>query len=309
VVFALRQMMANRSLTLAIVLTLGLGIGATTAIFSVVHTVLLRPLPYADPDRIVVLWETFREFTQGRASPGHYHDWAEQSMVLEATAAHQARTYTLAGDADPERILAARVTPEFFRVQSMPPAAGRYFLPEEGRPGARVAVLSYELWQRRFGGDAGVVGREVELSGEPHLVVGVAPRAFTLTDFDERLWTPLSFEPDQRANYGSHSFLVLAKLKPGVTLERAQSDLDRVTAGIRERHPDEMQNRGINVQPLLGTLVAGYRTQLWVLLGAVAFVLLIACGNVASLLLARAPWWRISACASSLAWGPPDSRG
>ena len=284
--FALRQMRSYRSLTLAAVLTLALGVGGTTAIFSVVHSVLLRPLPYANADRLVMVWETYRGFPQGRASPGHFHDWKEQSRVLETAGTWSARTYNLTSDGEPERVQGAQVTPSFFAAQYMRPALGRYFGPDQGD--ARVVVLSYGFWQQRFAGDSGIVGRDITLNGQQFTVVGVTPAAYTLTEFDERLWTPMGFTPQDRANYDDHGLQVIGKLKPGVTLAQAQADLARVTEDIRRRAPRAMTSRGVNVESFVDTLVGGYRTQLWVLLGAVGFVLLIACTNVASLLLARA---------------------
>jgi putative ABC transport system permease protein len=247
--------------------------------------VLLRPLPFTDSDRVVVIWERVGE-GQGRASAGHFHDWAEQSSVFTAVTAWQQRNYNIT-DGEPTRLLGARVTPNFFQVQHMPPAAGRYFLPGE-TAASRVAVLSHPLWQTRFNGDPSIVGKEITLNGEKHTVVGITPAAFTLTQFDERLWTPLTFAPDQRTNYGAHFLMVFGKLKPDVTMEQAQGELERVTEGIRARQPEQMQDRGVRVQSFTDVLVGSYRTQLWVLLGAVTFVLLIGCGNVASLLLARA---------------------
>ena len=286
VLLALRQMRWQLSLTLAAVLTLALGIGGTTAIFSVVNSVLLRPLPYADADRLVTVWETFRDFPQGRASVAHYYDWKEQSRVLENAGAWNARTFNITGEGDPERVQGARVTPSFFDVQYMRPALGRYFRADESE--ARVVVLSYGFWQQRFAGDPAILGRDVTLNGQQFSVIGITPAAYTLSEFEERLWAPLSFTPQDRTDYNDHGLLVVGKLKPGVTREQAQADLMRVTEDIRERQPAAMMSRGVNVQPYVDVLIGSYRTQLWVLFGAVGFVLLIACGNVASLLLARA---------------------
>jgi predicted permease len=271
---------------LAAVLTLALGIGGTTAIFSVVNSVLLRPLPYADADRLFNLFETFRGCPQGRASHAHYYDWQEQSRVLEAAGAWAGRTFNITSAGDPERVQGARVTPSFFDVQYMKPELGRYFRPDESE--ARVVVLSYPFWQQRFAGDPGILGRDITLNGQQFKVIGVTPAAYTLTEFEERLWAPISFTPEERANYDDHGLLVVGKLKPGVTRHQAQADLERVTEDIRKRVPSSMANRGVNVETYVQVLIGAWRTQLWVLLGAVGFVLLIACGNVASLLLARA---------------------
>jgi predicted permease len=264
------------------------GIGATTSIFSVVNAVLLRPLPYTDSERIVIVWETLGDIQQGRASPGHLRDWTEQSSTLESTAAWGSRNYNLTGAGEPERLIGAAVSPAWFEVLNMPPAAGRYFQPGEAAPGTRVAVLSHGLWQTRFGGDRSVVGRSIQLNGEPFTVIGVAAAGYTLTEFDEQLWTTLQIPPAEQENYGSHGLFVIGKLKPGVTRDMAQADLARVTEGIRQRHPEAMVDRSVNVTRYADTLIGDYRTQLLVLLGAVLFVLLLACGNVASLLLARA---------------------
>jgi predicted permease len=285
--YALRVMRASPTFTAAIVLTLALGIGATTAIFSVVNAVLLRPLRYADADRMVIIWERSGQ-GRGRASVGHFYDWTEQSSgrVFESTSAFQNRSFNLT-DGEPTRLYGARVTPSFFQTGYIPPAAGRYFLPSE-TDASRVTVLSYNLWQTRFSADPAIVGKEITLNGEKHTIVGITPAAYTLTPDDERLWTPLTFTPEQRTNYGAHSYVVFAKLKPGVTIAQAQRELQRITEDIRRRDPENMKDRGVEVQSFTETLVGDYRTQLWVLLGAVTFVLLIGCGNVASLLLARA---------------------
>jgi len=284
-VYALRLMRAHPTFTAAIMLTLALGIGATTAVFSVVNAVLLRPLPYRDADRIVLLAETFRG-GRGSASGGHFNDWTTQSRSLETTSIWQPRTINLT-EGEPERLRAARVTPSFFNVLYVRPALGRYFLPEENAD-SRVTVLSHPLWVTRFSADSSILGRQVRLSGEPHTVVGVAPASFTMTEFDERLWTPFAIAAAQTTNYGAHMFTVFGKLKAGATIEQAQADLATITEGIRQLVPDEMNERGVQVVAYRELLVDTIDTQLWVLLGAVTFVLLIGCGNVISLLLARA---------------------
>jgi predicted permease len=283
--YALRLMRAHPTFTAAIVLTLALGIGATTAIFSVVNAVVLRPLPYANSERMVLVFERFRD-GRGRASAGHYNDWAEQTQAFTAVAAFANQTFNLT-DGEPTRVLGARVTPSFFQAAYMPPALGRYFLPTETEA-SHVVVLSHDAWRSHFGGDSAVLGREIALSGQRYTVVGVAPAAYTLTPSDERLWVPMSFTPERRVNYGAHNLTVFALLKPGVTLVQAQRDLERVTEGIRQRNPENMKDRGVVAEYFADSLLGGYPTQLWVLFAAVTFVLLIGCGNVASLLLARA---------------------
>jgi predicted permease len=292
---AVRMLRHNPGFTTVAVLTLALGIGLTTAVFSVFNAVLLRPLPYVDGERIVLVRETLRGV--GNASVGHFHDWTEHSTVFEHTSAGQGVTYNLADAGDPERIRGMRVTPGYFEVAHMPPALGRYFTASDVDLGGRVVVLSHSLWQARFGGDRAIIGRSIRLGDESHTVIGVAPAAYALTDptragvtggFSSQLWTPLMFTPEQRANFGNHYLGVLAKLKPEVTLARAQEDLERVTRGIAERHPEEMASRGVLVQSLQEQLVGSGRQPLFVLMTAVALVLFIGCVNIASLLTARA---------------------
>lgn len=293
--YGLRQLTAYPLSSAMLIGTLGLSIGATVSIFSVVNAVLIEPLPYADGDRIVIVWETARGL--GSASAGHFHDWTEQGTIFEATAAVQPATYNLADDGEPERVSGARVTGGYFRVAEIPPAVGRYLSAEEVEAGEAVVVLSHELWQRRFNGDTAIVGRPLRLSGEPHTVVGVAPAAYALNDssggageggFSAQLWTPLRFSPGQRSNYGNHSFRVLAKLRPGVPVAAAQAEMERVTRDIAVRAPENMQGRGVFVQPLRERLVGGAQAQILVLFVSVALVLVIGCVNIASLLLARA---------------------
>jgi predicted permease len=283
--YALRTMGANPAFSLAIALTLALGIGATTAIFSVVNAVLLRPMPYDNANRIVFPLERFGELT-GNASVGHFFDWTEQSQSFEVTAAGQGASYVI-GDGEPTRLRGLRVTPSFFQVLHMRPHAGRYFLPGETDE-SQVVVLSYPLWQTRFAGDPAILGKQLTLNGKKYTVVGITPRDFTLSDVDTQLWTPITFAPAQRTNYGAHFLFVSAMLKPGVTIAQAQRDLERVTEGIRRRLPGEMKDRGVTVQSFNELFIGSYEKQLWVLLGAVVFVLLIGCANIASLLLARA---------------------
>jgi putative ABC transport system permease protein len=294
--YGFRMLRRNPGFTTVAVLTLGLGIGLTTAVFSVVHAVLIRPLPYDDAERIVFVRETFREQI-GNASPGHFHDWSEHATVFDYTAAGQGTTFNLSGEGDPERVRGMRVTPGYFDVARMTPAVGRYFTQQDVENDTRIVVLSHSLWLARFGGDRSIIGQQLRLGGEPFTVVGVAPAPYALTDparvgvtggFSAQLWTPLTFTAELRNNFGNHSLGVLAKLKPGVTRQQAQADLERVTAGIAERHPTQTESRGVAVVPVFDELVGDVKTLLLVLAGAVGFVLLIGCVNIASLLLARA---------------------
>ena len=285
--FALRQMRSRPTVAAAIVLTLALGIGATTSIFSVVNTVLLRPFPWAGADRLVYVSETVNG-NNGSASVGHFHDWMEQNRTFEGMTAFSARTFNLTDGDDAVRIAGLRVTPGYFQVAYAPPVLGRYFRPDETMA-SRVAVLSYPLWQTRYESDSSIVGREIALNGELHTVIGVAGPEYVLSEFSPRVYAPLSFAPpEDRTNYTSHFLTVTGRLRPGVTVAQGREDIVRVTDDIRRRHPDAMQNRNATVEAFSERLIGDLRTQLWVLFGAVTLVLLIGCGNVASLLLARA---------------------
>ena len=284
--YALRVMRAHPAFTAAIVLTLALGIGATTSIFSVVNAVLLRPLPYADADRITMLRETMNGGA-GSVTYGTFRDWTEMSRSFEATTLTQGRTYNLTESGDPARYAGARVTTGFFKTLYTPPALGRYFLDSE-TDASRVVVISHELWQTHFNGDAAIVGRQITLNGQGHTVIGVASASRRLSANTEKLWTIFTPTAQQLNNYGAHTYRVLAKLKPDVTMEQAKADVERIMVDIVRREPTSMGGRGAQIDSYPRLLVDGLDTQLWVLLGAVMFVLLIGCVNVASLLLARA---------------------
>jgi predicted permease len=291
-----RQLRGSPALSAVLIATLGLGLGLTIAVFSVIHAVLLRPLPYANQDRLVVLFETLRASRTGRASVGHFYDWTAQARVLEATAALQTGSFNLATAGDPEQVSASRVTPGFFTVLHVAPAAGRYFTDADVQRTDHLVVLSHGLWQRRFGADPAIIGREVRLNGEPYTVMAVADAGYSIAGDPQSsaaglspdVWTPLTFTPAQRANYGNHAYLVVGKLKAGVDRRTAQDDLERVTRDIARRQPQLMTARSVNVMPLAEMLVGTARTQLYFLLGTVAAVLLIGCVNVTSALVARA---------------------
>jgi predicted permease len=284
---AFRQLIISPMLTAVIMVTIALGIGATVAIFSLLNAVILRPLPWAETDRIVFVYETWRQFRQGSASVGHFYDWTEQGTVFEHTAAMTRATYNLS-DGEPEQVIGARVTPGYFNVMQIPAALGRYFTDGDVARGNRVVVVGHALWRLRFGGDPSLVGRTIRLNGEAHTVVGIAPRENEMTSFAPQLWTPLLFAPPQRQNYGAHSFTVVAKLRPGVTRQAAQADMERVTRGIAQREPRNMEGRGVNVQQYEDIMLGTLRTPAYVMMSSVVIVLLIGCANVANLLLARA---------------------
>jgi putative ABC transport system permease protein len=285
--FALRSLRKSPTLTAAVVLTLALCIGATTAIFSVVYTVLFRPLPYTDPEGLLLIRSTWRGHT-GSFSAGNWADMKREDRVFAHLVPMYAENFNLAGADTPENVTGARVGGDFFALLGVQPALGRAFLPEEDQPGrGEVAVLSDGLWRRRFGGDPGVIGREIRLDGRVHTVVGVMPASLDFALLDEELWVPAAFTPERLAMHDEHFMTVLGRLKPGVTLAQARLELAEISRWLVENHPKENQERGIVPLPLMDELVRDYRVRLFVLLGAVGSVLLIACANIANLLLAR----------------------
>jgi putative ABC transport system permease protein len=286
-----RALAHHRAFSIVAVLTLGLGIGANTAVFSVVDAVFLQPLPYADADRLVVVWEddTAHGYPRDTPAPGNYLDWKESTTVFEDMAATMSADLSLTGDGDPERISVLAVTPNFFSLLGVEPARGRGFVPDDDREGGQNAVIiSDGLWRRRYGGDENVVGREILLNGERCTVVGVTPRGFQLFDTKTDLWAPLTLGPQQKANRNSHFLKVVARLRPGVTLEQARAEMRSTMERIGREFPDEAAGLGAAVIPVREQLTGDAQRPLVVLLAAVALVLLIACVNVGSLMLARA---------------------
>jgi putative ABC transport system permease protein len=290
--YGLRVLRQKPGFTLVAVLTLALGIGANTAVFSLVSAVLVRPLKYPEAERLVMLWEdgSAAGFPQDGPSVGNYADWRARNKVFEEMAAVAQRTYDLTGGGgEPEKILALGVTSNFFPLLGAEALRGRLILPEEDSPGAhRVAVLSHGLWQRRFGGEQTVVGREVLLNGEPYTVVGVLPADFQFAYPNVGVWVPAAFTPEQVADHATHFLEVVARLKPGVTIAQAEADLNAVARRITEENPDDAPNLKAVLVPLREHLAGGARRPLLLLLAAVALVLLIACANVAGVLLSRA---------------------
>ena len=270
-------------------LTLALGIGATTAIFSLVYTVLLSPLPYPDPGQLVRVWETS---PQGDArnvvSSGNVTDWQDRMASFSVLGAHNSpASVTLTGDGDPIRVVAAVTQPQVFRALDVPPSLGRYFVDDDAG-GSPVAVISHAFWQTRFGGDPTALGRDLVLNGSTLPIVGVMPPEFAFPSPDVDVWVPkqdATFDPTERT---SHNYQALARLAPGATVESAQSELDAVVAGITREHPAEMTGWGARVVPLHQDMTREVKSLFWVLLGGVVVVLLIACANLANLLLARA---------------------
>jgi putative ABC transport system permease protein len=284
--FGLRLLWKNPAFTAVTVLALALGIGANTAIFSVVYATLLAPLPYHQPDRIVIVWSKVGGNRNSTAA-GDYLDWKRQSSSFESMAAWTDRQMSLTTSGHPEQIQTQMCTPGFLEVLGQPFSLGRDFLPEEGEIGRdQEIILTHHLWKNRFGAAPRIIGQQVRLNGNPYTVVGVlAPGA---TDrLQTEMYVPLAFKPEQ-VNHDFHWLLVMARLKPGVTIEKANADMASVTGHIAEVFPKSNQGWGASVEALQNDFLSrDTRRALWMLLGAVGFVLLIACANVANLLLAR----------------------
>ena len=288
--FAVRSLSARPGFTAIALLALAVGIGANSAIFSVVHAVLIRPLPFAEPDRLVMIWHDYTESNLPKASISvpSYLEYRDHMQAFEQVAAATPWSANLTGSGDPERVQGMLVTANFLRTLGVGPAAGRDFLPEEDRPGAnRVVILGHGLWERRFASDRSIVGRTVALNGEEHTVVGVLPAGIApLRPAD--LYKPIAFTDAQRApsNHGNEFLLNVARLRAGATLERARAEMDALAARLREQYYD--QGWRVSIVPLRDETVGDVRPALLILMTAVGCVLLITCANVANLLLARA---------------------
>lgn len=289
--FAFRQLRKSPGFTLVAVLTLGLGIGACTAIFSVVNGVLLRPLNYPHSEQIVVIRETdLPKFPEFAVSPLNYLDWVKQTKSWRYLAAYTGAQINLTGQGEPQRLVSVKATAHYFDVYGIQPVLGRWFLPEEDAEGKNhVAVLSYPFWQRIFGGERNVVGRSIQLNGESYLVIGVAPPHFGQQSKVDT-WIPMGFKPDEikPEARGGHYLSVIGRLRPGVTFEQAKAELEVLAAQLARQYPDSNKGWSIKMWRILDYSVGDVRAALYTLLAAVGCVLLIACANIANLLLARA---------------------
>lgn len=289
--FALRQLLKSPGFTLTAVLTLALGIGACTAIFSVVNGVLLRPLDYPEPDRIVVVKESnLPAYPEFSVSPPNFLDWQKQAKSFASLAAVGGQALNLTGDREPQRLIGAKITAQYFDVYGIKPILGRAFLPEEDAPGRNhVVILSHAFWQRAFAGAPDVVGRTLPLNGEPHTVVGIAPPNFGAQNKMDA-WVPMAFTAEETAsdNRGAHYINVTGRLRPGVTATQADAEMKVIAAQLAQQYSDSNKGWSAFVQPLQDYSVRDVRAVLYTLLGAVGCVLLIACANIANLLLARA---------------------
>jgi len=289
--FGLRMLLKSKGFTAVAVLTLALGIGANAAIFSVVNAVLLRPLPYPESDRLVSLTELSPQSERNFITYPNLLDWRAQNHVFEQIAVFRQMNFTLTGNGEPERVIGGQVSAELFPALRVGAALGRTFLTEEDKPGGNpVALLSHSLWRRRFGADPNLIGQSVMLNGMSCQVAGVMPADFQFPNRVE-LWTPLGqtlSDPDWMHRGNGQGIYGVARLKPGVTLAQAKAEMETIALRLEQQYPATNQGRRVSVVPLLEETVGEIRRALMVLLGAVGFVLLIACANIANLLLARA---------------------
>jgi putative ABC transport system permease protein len=288
----LRVLLKNPAYTAAPILVLALGIGANTAIFSVVDAVLLRPLPFRDPARLVQVWhvpppKSFPGMTEFAVSAANFIDWQKQNHVFDKMAILSGSALTLAGNDQPEELQGAAVSSDFFSTMQVRPLLGRTFTDDEDHPGKNhVIVLSYGLWKTRFAANPDIVNRTVNFDGEPYTIAGVMGEKFDYPDFAQ-FWKPMGWSDKERVVRGEHHYLVVARLKSGITLPQAQAEINTISSRLAEQYPDDDKGWGAVIVPLREERVAQVRPSLLILLGAVAFVLLIACANVANLVLAK----------------------
>src|SRR5262245_10945357 len=294
--YGVRMLLKNPGFTLIAVMTLTLGIGANTAIFSVVNATLLRPLPYKNPDRILMIWGTNPGGFGWRGKSGfsapNFLDYQQQNQVFERMATFNSDRFTLSGADNPETIRGGLVTAEFFDVLAVQPILGRTFLPEEAQAGQEhVAMLNYNFWRRRFESDPKIIGQTIRLDATPYTVIGVLPQGFdfSIPDyFDSKdLWVP-NVLPRDNSRRGNKYLNIIARLNPGITLSRAEQDMRTITERLTQEYPGQMTGFGVKLIPLHEQIVGDIRLALLLMFGAAGFVLLIACANVVNLQLARA---------------------
>ncbi len=296
--YGLRMLLKHPGVSAVAVLTLALGIGANTALFSVVNAVLLRPLPYREADRLVSLWANVPDRGRWRATPANFLDWKKQNTTFADMSAYGASTMTLTGDGEPEQLLGTRASAGYFSVVGVEPALGRSFLAEEYETGKnQVVILGHSLWQRRFGARADVINKSISLNGASYTVVGVMPHGIypswptttgevSFNPEQQQFWTPMAFSAEWASLRSAHVLGVIGRLKPGVTVDQAQAEMTTIAARLAQEYPVN-KDEGIVIRPFMEEVVGDVRPALLMLLAAVALVLLIACANIAGLLLAQ----------------------
>lgn len=288
--YAIRNLAKRPGFTAIAILTLAVGIGANTTIFSAVNALLLKPLPFPELDRVVAIWDKVpaRGVEHNEVAFANYIDWRDQNQSFEKLALYRWWSANLTGVEPPERIQGFLVTGNFFDVIGTTPIMGRGFLEHENQPGSdAVAVITHSLWQRRFGGEPNIINKTIALNGITRTIIGVMPEHFNFPKGSE-VYSPLPFTPELAANRQSHSYYVIGRLKPNVSLQSAQAEIDHITGRLEAQYPETNTGLGANVYPIVKDTVRMYDTALWIMMGAVGFVLLIACANVANLMLARA---------------------
>jgi len=289
--YAGRMQLKSPAVTLIVVLALALGIGANTAIFSVINSVLLKPLPYDHPEQLLFLNERSPVLDEMSISYPNFTDWRNQNHVFERIGVYNRNNYNLTGYGEAERIPTGQVSADLFAALRVNPLMGRLFTNDEDKPGAApVVVLSYALWQRRFGGQANILNQTLTLNGKSYTVIGVMPADYAYPSRVE-MWVPvgqLSGDPNWQQRGNHPGLYAVARLKPGATISQAQADMNNIAANLEKQYPDSNTANGVRIRPMLEVFVGDVRSTLWVLFGAVGFVLLIACANIANLLLARA---------------------
>jgi putative ABC transport system permease protein len=287
--YALRNLAKRPGFTAIAVITLALGIGANSAIFSFINALLLKPLPFSDTDRIVALWDKVpsRGVERNEVTVANYLDWRAQNRTFEQLGIYRWWSTNLTGADAPERVQGFLVTTNFLDIVGVKPALGRGFLPEEEQPGKDgVALITYSLWQRRFAGDPNILNKTISTNANQRIVIGVMPPEFNYPKGAE-IYAPLAITPELAGNRANHSYLGIGRLKPGITIQAAQADFDNIARRLETQYPEANTGRGVAMFPILADTVRMYSTALWVMMAAVGFVLLIACANVANLMLAR----------------------
>jgi predicted permease len=288
--YALRLLRKTPVFTIAAIGTLALGIGANTTIFSLVQTVLLHPLPYQDPERVVMVWEdaSAAGFPRNTPAPGNFNDWQRMNRSFSSMAASRGTTATFTMDGPPEQVLGRGITPNFFDVLGVRPILGRTFTPADDRIGVNVVIISHALWQRRYGGDPLVVGRTVRMNDTKYEVVGVAPRSFVFLNREIDYWVPIQLPPSQVDTRGNHFLSVVARLKPDVSIQAANAEMDDIAKRLAEQYPETNVDDGAVVVPIREEVLGDIGIEVMALAIAAMAIVLIACANLASLLLARA---------------------